>query len=471
MNESEQIFKKFLLKKKTRDFSLIDELINEELKQRDLLIESNFYVDGFEDLRLKFPLFKIGRKVGEAPRTETGELLKSEEREVFDKLIAGVKGDVVRDRLAFIQNVISGQDINFALDEAVSSLIVVDMLSGLLEDFEASSAGFLFEQFFAALFKGTTEGWGGVKAIPDAEVRAVALAHLGDEFEGVEEALLPLTPVSLKLRRPEKFLTGSFTNLLIYFLGKNKEAYEEQDSPEKLLHIYAEKVKGGRGTSRVDFFGFSLAGSASSFKLKIFNLGELLQDDPNKYKTLGAMANRYFDIAKSSKELRTIEKQKQEVEAHLYNFYDEAETLSASGEREGVEQVKKEIDKLKSTLEKLTKHKEELINRYGGEINVPPAQFKISSEAWRDKEDRRKFLGSLILDPQEISKRTQVLLGNTTSKIREIFHLLKTLTEQITFFYTDIENKPDHGYEAYEAAGKLKDAVDVETGRGSTNKL
>ena len=107
----------------------------------------------------------------------------------------------------------------------ISTLILLESLAAVVNSFSASSAGFVFEGFLAALLEGKQE----------AEVSAKGNLPIQDliAFSGKGDLNIP---VSLKLLVDSTDVKGSYTNLV-----------DALDEFEQMVYIVAYKRKGGNG--------------------------------------------------------------------------------------------------------------------------------------------------------------------------------------------------------------------------------
>ncbi len=365
--------------------TLMDEIFS---KKKRINILNTLIRESISDFRseswnkpktLSFPTFKFTTQTG-VPDTK--------DRVHFEKIARGIKGDTVKDKLTnldralYPRNNSTGQ---VGLDHLISSLMISDIMLGMVQNFERSSAGFLFETFCAALFEGTSVGFGGTGNIPDVAIQIIK------GYEGE----LPLIPASLKLRAPNSDLSGSFTNLLKYF---NKE--------RELFHLIGEKIVDNNSLKRVEFFAYKLTADPYHFGKDIKNLDKLLMitndQERQALPSVKDMQNRFLDIVRKEKEAR--------------GTADEWSTK-------------------------------------------PTFTFKIPAETWKNSST---YLGAIIIDEEFLASNTSRYLETFQTNVEEIFDTLKTLTESMSYYYTDAENKFEHGRQAKEKSAHLKELVHEE---------
>ena len=236
------------MKNQTVD-SLIEGFFNKKKNKIDLdkLIKSGLLLKEIESQRtertIQFPVFRHSNKVG---------VVGSSARQHFERLAKGIKGNTLQDKFNFIQNLMNGVDLqNKGIDEVVSTLIMVDILNAMIENLEATAAGFLFEYFLAGLLEGTTEGFGG-----NAKIADIALLKKGEE--------LPMLPLSLKLRSRSRPLGGSFSLLLKYFQNN-----------DRLVHIMGEKIHRKNVLTSIAVYEYAL--HKENFIQEVSNIEQILK--------------------------------------------------------------------------------------------------------------------------------------------------------------------------------------------------
>lgn len=236
------------MKNQTVD-SLIEGFFNKKKNKIDLdkLIKSGLLLKEIESQRtertIQFPVFRHSNKIG---------VVGSSARQHFERLAKGIKGNTLQDKFNFIQNLMNGVDLqNKGIDEVVSTLIMVDILNAMIENLEATAAGFLFEYFLAGLLEGTTEGFGG-----NAKIADIALLKKGEE--------LPMLPLSLKLRSRSRPLGGSFSLLLKYFQNN-----------DRLVHIMGEKIHRKNVLTSIAVYEYAL--HKENFIQEVSNIEQILK--------------------------------------------------------------------------------------------------------------------------------------------------------------------------------------------------
>lgn len=122
----------------------------------------------------------------------------SEARKQIDAFLKGIPKGGLQGRLDALNEVMKVNK-NLGPRRIIGSLIILESLAAVIQDFSASSAGFVFEGFLAALLGGEQKGAAG--------------SHMEDIFAfGTEEK--GGVPMSLKLLTPGGDTKGSFANLV-----------------------------------------------------------------------------------------------------------------------------------------------------------------------------------------------------------------------------------------------------------------
>ena len=115
-------------------------------------------------------------------------------------------GSSVSEKLKFLQRITAPDSKITSPRRIISSIIILECLSAVIKNFNAASAGFVFEGFMSALLRGTQEAdidpIGGNLPIQDL----IAFSDKEEEGKAV--------PISLKLLNMTTGIHGSYTNLI-----------------------------------------------------------------------------------------------------------------------------------------------------------------------------------------------------------------------------------------------------------------
>mgnify|MGYP003627277001 CR=1 FL=1 len=174
-----------------KNLSQLDNLIVEILREKNLLQEQAPVAKRKEMESLPFPKLSITENWGK-PGNKTPELVMS----IFGK----IEGNTIQAKIDYLTRFFIDEcSINVCgqIDKALSGILVLDVLSSVLNDYGASSGGFLFESFMALLAQGSVES--GNRNIVDF--------NIGGDLEDLSKS------ASLKLIKPTTQIKGSIALL------------------------------------------------------------------------------------------------------------------------------------------------------------------------------------------------------------------------------------------------------------------
>lgn len=177
-----------------------------------------------------------------APTEQAGKL-GTDERIIFQKYISrNIKGDTLADKVDSINEAAAGEiDSRAPISRILGSLGALKMLQQTLDDFNESTAGFLFEAFLSALLGGkqVTERVGGTLPIEDCMFFVDPKTGAGGQ------------PVSLKLLSTTTIIEGSLVNMLSFF---RRPEIAQVANEKGIEYIVAVKAKG----DELDIYSFNL---------------------------------------------------------------------------------------------------------------------------------------------------------------------------------------------------------------------
>ena len=173
------------------------------------------------------------------------------DREIFERLMSGVKGRTVEEKVASIKEFI---DISETQDvkEILSKLMFIELFALLLNEFNPSTAGFLFEAFLAGLFNGTQIDVpeGGSLPIQDIEILQAA-----KEFKtGARDDEMIVVPFSLKVLSPGTPVKGSYKNTVDFFIDQ----YNKGNKNPSIIYLVVVKVEGTGELGQLMFYQFPI---------------------------------------------------------------------------------------------------------------------------------------------------------------------------------------------------------------------
>lgn len=265
-------------------------VISEELGDVDpsksLLSESSLNENKAKFSAARF--YKTALKSFKAPTEQAGEL-GTEERRRFQKYITrNIKGKTLADKIKTINMIVEGALLRDPkISEIMGALGAVKMLQQTLDDFNESTAGFLFEAFLSGLLQGTqvTDRVGGSLPIEDCN-------FFVDPKTGQDGQ-----PVSLKLLSPKTRVEGSIPNLLAFFRRPEIAAVAEEKGIE---YIVATKTL----KNELDIYSFNIKPSNFFYWIeeKYFNL--------NSYAEKNLSGNALQETLDEQKSAEDIERSK-----------------------------------------------------------------------------------------------------------------------------------------------------------------
>jgi len=165
-----------------------------ELEDKAPPVELQVNAGAEEDMSIPLPTVKI---------TEAWGQPDSEDRRILELLMQNVKGDTVKQKLNSVGEFLEYQP-GRKINEIFSNLLFTEIFSNIMDEYNASTAGFLFEAFLAGLFGGSRS-----LQIADKDEETGNLPIVDVELNGV--------PYSLKVLSPDTSVKGSFFNLVNHF--------------------------------------------------------------------------------------------------------------------------------------------------------------------------------------------------------------------------------------------------------------
>jgi phosphopantetheine adenylyltransferase len=219
LNQILGMFRYGNLKRSTKESLVVDKPIITEK-------ENNIKKERAKQFVLTIPKFAPSENWG-----KPGSMERKQIEKVFATIGGGAsiqeKFDDLTKRVSLDTNMRTPQRI-------ISTLIILESLSAVINSFSASGAGFVFEAFLSAMLRG--------KQVVDPKQGSLPIEDLiaFSELEGSENV-----PISLKLLRQDGKIHGSFTNLVngldtygkISYIVTFKEKDDSDDSTTKQIEI------------------------------------------------------------------------------------------------------------------------------------------------------------------------------------------------------------------------------------------
>ena len=205
MDIKERIDKRF--NKESLSFQRLLEMIEQTMEQlpTEVLKEDSLGFDEGDSISDLLPTIKI---------TEAWGKKGSKDKEIITEFTRKIKGESVEAKLQFISNILSGEADNPSLGEILSTLMMIEILNSILDEFTEAAGGFIFEGFLAGLFgEDAVQITGGEDDDTGAAGKPITDVRIGDK------------EYSLKLLGSGTNVKGSFKNMIEHFRVKNHIIY------------------------------------------------------------------------------------------------------------------------------------------------------------------------------------------------------------------------------------------------------
>ena len=158
-----------------------------------------------EEVVVHLPIIKITEDWGKVSK----EGVPTEDRKIIEMYTRNIKGDTVKAKIDYLNSIIAGEQKGAKLKEILGTLVVLEILSNILEEFTESAGGFIFEAFLAGLFGG----------------QSVQITEPGATGKPITDVVLSGREYSLKLLGPGTDVKGSFRNMVEHFNTKDHVIY------------------------------------------------------------------------------------------------------------------------------------------------------------------------------------------------------------------------------------------------------
>ena len=237
MSDFDKLVESFLKPRSTLDFGTLTSLVEEVLDEWPLRqLNEEDIPDGSSGGR-----FSVHIPIPKLVPTEAWGDPSSMARQDIDKVFSAIRRQgSIKDRIAHVNSFLDPeQALKKAPGGKVNTLLsmmqIIESLQATLNDFNESSAGFVFEGFMAALTQGRQEAGrvGGTLPIED---------FITSDNRNV----------SLKLLSPKTAIHGSFTNLVDYLFIRGGSGVDSID------YLVAYKDKEGDDVSRLGIWEFKI---------------------------------------------------------------------------------------------------------------------------------------------------------------------------------------------------------------------
>ena len=338
----------------------------------------------------------------------------SADRQAVQRIFDAIGGDATLEaKLAFLQRITDPSANITGTRRIISSLILLESLSSILNSFQAAPAGFIFESFLAALLRG--------HQIPATGANTIADLEAFSQLKGSKRL-----PISLKLLNPNTKIEGSYTDLVNSLNNEGSMTYVVARKDGKNLNI--------------ESFVFT-------------------QD--NFIKAITTLAKR--DSMSVRKKLFTLPKLSPEQsikKIQSANSWDEQYQLLR--QTAGFRVPKTERENEKPEQEELAMAAE------GLQLNESKTQWSLDGEILDRLASEgamvRSDLGTLPYDPQSIYKIAEVRMKYLDQNLLELFSATKSLADNVNLYVTEELRKDaiGHGRQAVNDTVKVAESLQAE---------
>ena len=400
---------------------------------------------------------------------------ESMERKQINRLFAVIGGErTVRGKLEFLQRIAHPANEITSPRRIISSLIILESLSAVVTSFGASSAGFVFEGFLAALFLGEQVGDPEHGSLPIQDIMGFT-----DREDGGD-------PISLKLLGPKTQIEGSYTNLVD---GLNKFG--------KMIYIVARKTALAKGAAAeiivleqftftqdnfIDALVLDARGSGKRTGEELFILPEVPPGpdgepiEPNAQNSIAYLKNqptwedKYALLQQTSGysgRIRAMHadyaaKAAQEAAEQEAQEAAEQEEVAPQEDAERTARAELEAAEAQEALHEAIRTEWTLLLEGEGAVASGGKQWGISVPQLGAKSPVRQIvsyeeLGQLPYSAEQIKGVAEIHMHKLNGDMQKLFQGTKALSENINKYFT----VPQRGRAITSAEKALKDTSDI----------
>jgi phosphopantetheine adenylyltransferase len=378
--------------------------------------EGNIKTDRAKKFVLSLPKFTPTESWGKPDSMERKQVEK-----IFSTLSGGAS---IEARLQDLKRRASEEVKMTSPRRIISTLIMLESLSAVINSFSSSAAGFVFEGFLAAMLGGKQEAEISAKGnLPIQDLIAFS------SLDGAAEV-----PVSLKLLRQEGGIHGSYTNLIdslnefadgmVYIVArKAKDEILLEQFKITRDNVFELLTQGRRAAAQNELFG--RGGYGASTTLNKLRRAKTWEEKYEIYRSTNGYnaAQREKDIEKAKSDLESREEQ-------------EAAMNAPSAERDAEENQVKEEGKRIITVEENRKMIEQHLlteaKRGGKQWVISAKQLPKFDTAISNY----KELGELPVSPDRIVKIAAQHMDSLSKSVEDIFDATKKLSDNIDNYFT-----------------------------------
>lgn len=380
---------------------------------------------------LKLPIIRFSKQIGKK---------NNYERNFLDLVVknlkqtAGTPGERIEQRIKSIQDFFDPKTEkmkNITISNVMAYCIISDSFYHLINDYDATVSGDLFEPLFAALFEGSI-------VEPPKGGRNIAVEDVV-VFDDSQSKM----DISLKLYGEDSSsVSQSFSKML-----------ERMSTKEEITYVVAYKKK---GTSFISFYSFSL--NIDNFFEYVYNLEQLVGGRENYNKIIAMDKKSAIQaLIKNLEDYKTLEKKYKDV-IEIYRtpkeFYSEIERIEAEiakfeeekkkyksysnmsyGERQDILMQAAEIEEEKKELQKLRELEQFFAFEKRGALDIKVSKEKII--------DQGKFLGTINYDKNTLETTLQKYTDIVNKKVTDVYDSLSLLSNSINDFFLKSQGKDE----------------------------
>jgi len=209
MSELRDILKEEYKKKEEDGFTpqSLMEMVQQVLEATEKLpfLQEVAETPGGENIEDLLPVLKI---------TEDWGKLGKRDRSVIEAFTARLGGEetTIAQKIKALNNFIAGGDPGADISSILTTMMVVETLSTILDEFTESAGGFIFEGFIAGLFGGKS-----VQITKPEDIRTATGQEVSATGKPITDVVLAGRHYSLKLLGPQTAVAGSFKNMVDHF--------------------------------------------------------------------------------------------------------------------------------------------------------------------------------------------------------------------------------------------------------------
>jgi nicotinamide mononucleotide adenylyltransferase len=410
LNQILGMFRYGNLKRSTKESLVVDKPIITEK-------ENNIKRQEAEKFVLSLPKFTPSEAWG-----DPGSMERKQIQKIFDTVGGGA---TIREKLEFLNDSINNPTGGItAPRRIISTLILMESLAAVIRSFNSASAGFVFEGFLSALFRGRQEAEVSAKGnLPIQDL--IAFSELGTDAEGNDRSV----PVSLKLLSKATNIEGSYTNLI--------DALEEFG---QMVYIVARKDKGKDNIlleqftftrdNFIDALTMSARGGGLSKEANLFKLPDNRKAaiSIQRIKKMSDWSEQY-EMLKLTAGYRQRKKAEPEIQPQ------EPEEPQETEETPEQEVAKESII---FTVEENRKMIAEglLLESKGTQWQISPSQLSKLGDRVSLQD-----LGSLPISADRVVDVAEMYMKNLSTSIREVFAATAGLSDNINNYFTYSDRK------------------------------